>query len=686
MSLIPLNPVMYTLNPSRVAFPGTGVVPTSATAVVADMINTINQKAQVVKPSVNFSTWVPQDLTGSGSVTPSPQQVIGETVTWTYVLNSTSGSDEAQITGKVLYSNASDRLNTATDGPSGIISGATSNYFFFEVVTDSSGTVMAIEQTNQYDIVFAASNFTAVNVDSAGYNVTGDSAGGPLWNFDYSYVYVPYTVSFSVDSTGTPIASLVPGTPVHLTSTTDLKNTRVNAISFIPFESYIMSANGNLLNFDLFYNWNNLNNIPLIQAISGGQTYYLAYTLDAITHQPTLTNIPVVITDSTGKVYDQNGNLLTNTIDSAGNYISGSFNAFAGPYITTIGGSVLVNYTTTAADGQAGNVIQVPTSIVVYEFADFTIDSTGKVQFKGPVIVELVNMLEEVDDTTVDECCNQINNMITSINQNKYNFGTFSNYQELIKDVNDYTTSLDQAKISLNIEQVTYLEQYAANVSQMSNLFGQLVIQLNSASLVDSESICQRIRIALGTIAEGLQNLKAFKIAIGQQNLLKISECLLHMSGKLTALLNGLASTTVTVGANSYKIGNDGATAGALFLLNESIWYFASGLPATTITYNGSTYYQTYTDPSLYVLQSFYSSNFDLAAADLADIAAADKLIKNLNQNINNNVQMVNSNPDVIALGSALGQFQGMSTNLTQAQNNLMYKLGQLGIKIQLKF
>ena len=159
----------------------------------------------------------------------------------------------------------------------------------------------------------------------------------------------------------------------------------------------------------------------------------------------------------TGQVLDSAGNVVSNMIvDSAGNYINGSFPGNDGPYITSHFGNLVLNYPRKNPDGtptldSGANQLydSVTCSMTFYEFADITIDSTGKVTFSGPVIVQLVNMVQEIDNTQVDTCCAQIDQMISSINNSSYNFGTFSNYQELITEVNDYTTNLDSAKINL---------------------------------------------------------------------------------------------------------------------------------------------------------------------------------------------------------------------------------------------
>ena len=84
----------------------------------------------------------------------------------------------------------------------------------------------------------------------------------------------------------------------------------------------------------------------------------------------------------------------------------------------------------------------------------------------------------------------------------------------------------------------------------------------------------------------------------------------------------------------------------------------------------------------LWVSSSYYTTNFALSSNDAADLEAAYTLVHTLNINSSDNINAVMSSPDVINLQNSLGQFSQYSTNLNNARNNLVYKLGLAGFKM----
>ena len=159
--------------------------------------------------------------------------------------------------------------------------------------------------------------------------------------------------------------------------------------------------------------------------------------------------------------------------------------------------------------------------------------------------------------------------------------------------------------------------------------------------------ICIRIKTALSTIYEGLQAMKSFKLAISQQNLLKVSQCLLNMSSKLDLLYESVQFTTIllpNVSPSTYAV--DYTSFGPLFNLQESIWYFANGLPTgvpmVKTGSDGLTYYQS-SNSSAYNNHGFFYVNYGVQPDGLEKslIAVLEELL-NFKDNIITENELVN--------------------------------------------
>ena len=606
------------------------------------------------------------------------------TNTWTAVYYTTlNNSEYLELLTVDAYGNPLDALVVQTDTTSnamGIITNATKTYNVFDIDNE------IITQINKYSITYQTSTITQITgtnpigKDSSGNTIYGfvlDASGNPNYNITYNYILNKYKLDTSLnwilDASGS-------------TTLISTSYSTINQSLYIPFKNFIFNDT-QLLNFDMFFKLNMANNstYQIIKVTNfDNSPKYLTITVDTSGNsifQPKALKLSQIDTF----YYDVSGNLL----DTSGNIINP--NSLS---TTTSGGYLVFNNnamnsaaTLQVFNPQSNTWVTTPVMIYNYGYLDYKINPvTGALEVDGPVIIQLSTVVVEVDDTVVDSCCMQINNMITEISKSTFKIGKLEDYQSLITEVNAYTSNLNAAKISLNIDQASSLEAYAANIQSMTNLFGQLLIQLNSASLVDSENICIRIKTALSAIYEGLQAMKSFKLAISQQNLLKVSQCLLGMSSKLNLLYGSVTFSTVYI-VNSYPIIYvvNSSSFGPLFNLHESIWYFANGLPSATMVKTGSdglTYYQTWSSPSYWVQSSYYTSNFALNTNDASDLTSAYTLVHTLNLNAGDNINAVLASPDVKDLQNSLGQFSQYSNNLNNARNNLIYKLGSIGFKM----
>ena len=615
-------------------------------------------------------------------------QIMGQrnTNTWTasYKHTDTSGNQYLELltidaSGSPLEATIIEQIDVI-DPTSNIVSNAVKTYYLYDY---DDGEINLV---SKYDITYEASNITAVigtnqvATDSSGNPVYGpltDPSGNILYKFTYKFTYNNWIIDASGNvSLGTPQDF------INSNSVTDGESTiQVYAGSWYPFDNFLFNNDSTSLNYDMLFQLNN-GNYPVIQSVdASGVKHYFGVSFSDSVAQISPANLEFhelsyYKLDVSGNMIDISGNPVGT---ETGPKPSGSY-----LILTADPNGSVATLNVTDIDG---NTVETPVVMYNYSYANISIDTNGVATFSGPVLIQLNTMVVEGSDEQVDTCCLQINNMISDINASQFNFGTVGDYQELITSVNEYTSNLDAAKINLDIEQVQYLEQYAANIQSMSGLFGQLVIQLNSTSLVDSESICQRIKAALVTVYDGLQNIKSFKLAIGQQNLLKVSQCVLSMSSKLDSLYGSLTPDTgVTITYNSNNINPiNSSSVGSLFKLQESLWYFAQGLPTiSAIGSDTNTYYRSWSSSTYWFSADFYTANFDLNSSDRNELNAALSLITNLNNNMGQQVNMVMANPDVQNLQASLGKFNNLSSGLSAAMNAMMYKLGSVGFVISL--
>lgn len=619
-------------------------------------------------------------------------QIMGQrnTNTWTasYKHTDTSGNQYLELltidaSGSPLEATIIEQIDVI-DPTSNIVSSAVKTYYLYDY---DDGEINLV---SKYAILYEASNITQVDstnqvgTDSSGNPVYGpdtDPSGNILYKFTYKFTYKNWIIDAAGNVTEGAPQDFINSDSVTVDGGSIIQ---VYAGSWYPFDNFLFNNQSSSLNFDMLFQMNN-GYYPVIQSIDTlGVKHYFGVSFSNSVAQISPANLEFhelsyYTLDVSGNMLDISGNIV---VSETGNNPSGSY-----LILTADPNGSVAKLNVVDIDG---NTVETPVVMYNYSYANISIDDYGVATFSGPVIIQLNTMLIEGSDQQVDTCCIQINNMISDINSSQFNFGTIGDYQELITSVNEYTSNLDAAKINLDIEQVQYLEQYAANIQSMSGLFGQLVIQLNSTSLVDSESICQRIKAALVTIYDGLQNIKSFKLAIGQQNLLKVSQCVLSMSSKLDSLYGSLTPDTgVTINYESNTINPiNSSSVGSLFKLQESLWFFAYGLPTISATgsdtSDNNTYYRSWSNSAYWFSADFYSANFDLNSADRNQLNAALSLITNLNNNMGQQVNMVMANPDVQNLQSSLGKFQNLNTSLSAAMNAMIYKLGMSGFVIQL--
>jgi hypothetical protein len=179
------------------------------------------------------------------------------------------------------------------------------------------------------------------------------------------------------------------------------------------------------------------------------------------------------------------------------------------------------------------------------------------------------------------------------------------------------------------------------------------------------------MKSALIIINDGLSQLKAFKLAIGQQNLLKISDSLLNISSSIKQLYGDISGNIITSSTNVPP----------LLKLQESLYYFVNGVPEN-ITVQGYKILGTANTIQAYYINetnNFWYNTFSLNNTEKTDITNALNLINSLNSNIGNNVNLVMNNPDVQNLRNSLLGFQNLNNSLLSAQLALASRLGGLG-------
>lgn len=518
---------------------------------------------------------------------------------------------------------------------------------------------------------------TTVTLDNTT-QINMDASGNEIYSFKYKYQYTKY----KKDDDWTAVE--------YVEIYTDSTITYIS--SWDPFKNFIFDEDGSLFNTDIFTKYNSNSNYPIIETIGDDlKKHYFTITYNnngiaQIGQNFKLSDIKYfnVKNDS---IIDISGNIISS--DLSGN-ITTDIYEYNGPFL-------IISYDD---DGTSKikyyyDINKSPRDVILfkYTFGKFEIDSDGIVSLTGLVFLQLNNTLIVVDeDNKIDAYCDQINQMIDNITDYgtaNFKFGTLDDYAPLINAVNDYTNTLENTKLELDLANVEYLENYAANIQSMTHLFGELVLKLNSVELVNSDAICLRIKTALISIYDGIQGIKAFKIAIGQQNLLKISESIMVMGSNLKKLYGDIDGTIV--GTKKFILNN--SNIGPLFNLQESLWFFALNLPTDTYDYNGKTYYKTHSspktnisssNPSIWVTKEFYN-NFNMNENDSNDIKAAIELIKNMKNNINENVDIINKNPNLIDINDTLIKFDIYNDNLKNAKAAIIDKLGALGLKINLK-
>lgn len=271
-----------------------------------------------------------------------------------------------------------------------------------------------------------------------------------------------------------------------------------------------------------------------------------------------------------------------------------------------------------------------------YDYGHVTTED-GQIILVGPVFVDLTRYLIGVADES-DTCCQEIDAIMSNINSsNLSGIGTLEDYAGLIQKINYYTNTVNSQKYELNIgEQVTILENYANSITNMTNIFGQLVTQVQNTTLIDSSAMCLRIKVALNNIYTGITQIKKFKIAISETNIFGISNCMLSMANKLTTINDKLDD------------------------LGTMIEYFAYGSTDTTVV-----------------------NKFGLSQADKDEIKKAEALIDKYTTDLPANVDLMLKDPRLENLKTELSKFEAKKVKLENARLKLAHAIGSLGIGIR---
>lgn len=355
-------------------------------------------------------------------------------------------------------------------------------------------------------------------------------------------------------------------------------------------------------------------------------------------------------------------------------------------------------YTITMPDhnGEQGVSASFTAKVYITETANFSEDDNGAVQLSGPVIIQLTTAIVPYDEPSDDAECLNIIAKIAEINAEAVNFGTLTNYQGIINAVNNYVANVDAQNVTLSAANVASLTAYATNISSVSNLFGQLVVNLQTSHNVDSSALISSISDALDSIATGIKNMQAFKLAISQQNQFKISTCMINMNGYLSSLTQkySLLDNDISDGDVDYKVIDTNAPISKLFKLNESVNYFAAGMPAvafsTGVSPNVIEYVKTFTGNNgatpvvdHYIRKSWYTDNFSMSADDVADLEKATALVNSYNATLSTTLDQVYTDSNIDALNTSLAVFSGYSSALSAAHNRLLYQLGVMGFNLK---
>ena len=355
-------------------------------------------------------------------------------------------------------------------------------------------------------------------------------------------------------------------------------------------------------------------------------------------------------------------------------------------------------YTITMPDhnGEQGVSASFTAKVYITETANFSADDNGNVQLSGPVIIQLTTAIIPYDEPSDDVECLNIIAKIAEINAEAVNFGTLTNYQGIINAVNNYVANVDAQNVTLSAANVASLTAYATNISSVSNLFGQLVVNLQTSHNVDSSALITSINDALDSIATGIKNMQAFKLAISQQNQFKISTCIINMNSYLSSLTQkySLLDNDINADDVDYKVIDINAPISKLFKLNESVNYFAAGMPAVAFSTGSAPnlveYVKTFTGNNgatpvvdHYILKSWYTDSFSMSSADVNELEKATALVNSYNATLSTTLDQVYSDSNIDALNTSLAVFSGYSSALSAAQNRLLYQLGVMGFNLK---
>jgi archaellum component FlaC len=88
---------------------------------------------------------------------------------------------------------------------------------------------------------------------------------------------------------------------------------------------------------------------------------------------------------------------------------------------------------------------------------------------------------------------------------------------------------------------------------------------------------------------------------------------------------------------------------------------------------------------STYYVPASYYTQFALTEKDQKDLDNAKALVTHLKDNLSKNIQIINNSTQLNDLKSSLTGFGSMSSNLLNAQLNLMQKLTLMGYKINIQ-
>lgn len=367
--------------------------------------------------------------------------------------------------------------------------------------------------------------------------------------------------------------------------------------------------------------------------------------------------------------------------------------------------------TITRSGGDANNAI-----IIECDFSSITRNNDGSIT-TGFIVIEH-ELIIEIDDNAGDsQCCDDVQALIQQINSGNFNFGTFTNYKTLIDEINKYVNVVENARNTLSITQIEYVEQYAANIKAMAAMFGQLVVKLSDTQIVDYSALCVRVKQALNTIFTSMKIIKQFRVAIKERDTIKISSCMITISTSLQAMSVGFLSydnnNNVTGTTNEgilkqiisnlqdqsgtqlagkylidFKNKPDGySLVGALVLFHESIAYFTDGLvnrSRTTIVRqqgdcSAGDYYQSSFDSNCYVISSFFT-NFNLSTDDQDELKKSIELVKSYEQTVSNEILDVMSRPEIVDLKNSFQRFQTLSNKLAVLQLAFSNVAGQFGV------